>query len=340
VAKYTHDVDYFYKMNTDRFQVTKKFTEDLSGTETISSCTATVFDSLGANVTTSLVATKAVTATNVSVTVKGGTVGETYQLQLAGVTTASNVYTHYITFEVFGSLTLNSKLGDPNANSYTSLTEANNYIMNKYGHSNKWDSLSIEGKKRLLVEAAKCIDRFKFIGDKYYDSQSLEFPRDDHDVITGNCSTPITTTSFRHTSLYSDTYGKYPTDWFKYSTIHITEGTPLNDIRLVSNSNVSNGSITVSEAFTSIPATSTEFALFVPLDKNIKEAQIEQAIFLLESEGMENINSYKTIAKSVSIGDVSVSLKDSGSGMSIPISSTAKKLLSSWISRRLKIARR
>jgi hypothetical protein len=337
--KYTHDADYFYKMNTDKFKVIKVFTDDLSGTETLSSCTATVVDSSGSDVTTSVVATKEINATNVGITVKGGTVGETYQMTLAGVTTASNIYTHYITFEVFGTLTLNSKLGDSNANSYVGLKQANDYIRNKYGHDSKWDSLSVEGKKRVLIEATKNIDRFNYMESKYYDAQALEFPRDNHDVITGNCATPITTTSFRNTSLKSSTYNVYPTDYFKYGSVHIISGTPLNDVRLINNSHVTTGSITVSEAFTATPTTNTGFTIFLPLDKNVQDACCEQALFLIESGSIGDISSYKDVAKSVTIGDVSVTLKDGGVS-EVPISPITRKLLSPFIKRRLKIGRR
>ena len=340
--KQDHNISYFNKYKEEEITVTYKFVNDLGTSETLSSCTATVTDSAGTDVTTSALDDKTVNATNVVFDIKDGNADETYQIKLVGVSSSSKKYTHYVTYEVFGSIDINSKLGDSKSNSYVTLKEANKYIRNKYGHASTWDTLSVEGKKRLLIEATEDIDKNNFINEKYYDSQRLAFPRDDHDIITGNCATPITINSFKNTSLYSTTYNKYPTSYWKYGTVHITSGTPLNDIKLIASSNVTTGSITMSENFSATPTTNTTFLLFAPLHKNIKEAQCEQALYNLKnSDSADSINSYKNLgAKSIKIDDVAISFGDSTNNISRNMSPLSRKLLSLWIKRRIILGRR
>jgi hypothetical protein len=230
------------------------------------------------------------------------------------------------------------KLGDSNQDSYVNASQADIYF-GKRVESDEWDALTTIDKEETLKQATKDIDRFNFIGEKYYDSQVLAFPRQDHDTITGNCGTPITKTSFRNTSLYSDTYNKYPTNYFKYGTVHITSATPLNNIRVIESSNALNGSITAS-AFSATPTTNTKFIVFVPIHKDIQDAQCEQALFILKNAGsVDDISSYRNLgARSVSIGDVSITF-DNSNEIRV-VSPVAKKLISRFIKRRLIIGRR
>ena len=339
--KYDHEIDYFSKFKDEKFDKIYSFTDDLESGATLSTCTATVFDSSNSDVTSDLIASTTVTATNITIGFQGGIEGETYQAKLAGVSSGSHVYIHYVTLEVFGSITLNTKLGDINSNSYVTLKEANDYIRNKYGHDSNWDTLSTEGKKRILIEATKDLGNFNFIKGKYYSGQALPFPMSDHAVITGNCGTPLTTNSFRHTSLYSSSYGKYPTNYWKYGTVHITSATPLRDTRNISLSNVANGSVTVSSNLSATPTTNTQFTIFEPLYQQVKDAQCEHGLFLVDNAGSDDLYTYKEVADEVQIGDVRVRFK-SGNTQSgkMPISPKAKNLLTEWIKRMLVIGRR
>jgi len=139
------------------------FTNDLSTGETLDSCTATITDNAGNDVTSSMLSGKSVSTPDVTFTIQKGTPDSTYQIKLAGVSSAGSIYVHYITCEVFGTLSIVTKIGDSTSNSYVTLEEANDYIRNKYGHANKWDILTDEGKKRLLIESTREMSAFNFL---------------------------------------------------------------------------------------------------------------------------------------------------------------------------------
>jgi len=336
--KYNYSVDYFYKIDNEDLTISWDFTNDLSG-DTLISSTVTCTDSDGTDSTT-LISNVTTSSPSTTFVFTGGTSGETYQITIIGTSNNGRNYVHYITCEVFGSVILNANIGDPNANSYVRVNEANDYIRNKYGHSNIWDTLSIEGKKRVLIEAANDIESYNYIGEKYYDSQALEFPRDDHEVVSGDCATPFTINSFSNSNFTSDTYGadKSSDDYWKYGTVHITEGTPLYDIRSIKTSDVTTDVITVFTNFSATPNANTDFIAFEPIDKFIKHAQIEQALFILDTKNSTATNKYGSIADRIKMDDVEIWFKK-GSSMSRRISLKSKKLLSRWIEKNLKLRR-
>lgn len=331
--KFDHTTSYFYKFYDEEFDIEFDWTNSLATGQTLNSCVITVTDSDGNDVTSAMTANQSVASPYFIWTIRAGAVNNIYYIKLVGTTNDNRDYVSNITCEVYGGMTLNPNLGDPSCNSYVTLQEANEYIMNVRGHSSIWDTLSSEGKKRALVEACKDIDRYNFVGNKYYDNQSMEFPRNDHDVLTGNCATPITSSSFKNTNFTSDTYGnvRSNTDYWKYGTVHITSATPLYDIRRIETSNVTTDVVTVATSFSATPTANTEFIAFEPLDKRVKDAQCEQALYLLKDSGSGTMQSYKSMgAEYVKIGDTSVKFGE-GATSRIPLSSVARKLLSKWI---------
>ena len=112
-------------------------------------------------------------------------------------------------------MALNSKLGDFNQNSYVTATQANSYMDTKQNTS-EWDNLSTTAsKENVLQQAARDLDYFNFIDEKYYDSQGLAFPRDSHETVTGNPATPLSATSFKNSNMYSTTYNNMPNNYWK-----------------------------------------------------------------------------------------------------------------------------
>lgn len=340
--KFNHDSDYFYKQVESSFDVEWDFTLDLSTGDTLASCTVTITDSNGDDQTVAMISNKTVATPDVTFTVSAGSANETYQIKIVGTSANSKIYTHYIVCEVFGDLTLNSKLGAPNADSYVVLKEANSYIRNKYGHTNKWDTLDVNGKKRVLIQACKDLNRFNFINPPYYDNQALAFPDDDHKTISGDCATPVTINSFKSTKFTSDTYGgrKSNVDYWKYGAVHMTTATPINDVRVIDTSNITTDVITTLSDFSATPTVNTNFKAFEPLDLDIKHAQIEQVLYILGNAGEETLYNYRTAgADEVSIGDVRVRFGKGASAIKTPISPVARKMLSKYIRKYKRVGR-
>lgn len=341
--KFNHENSYFWMFQSEDFTVEYDFTDNLATGDTIATSTISIVNSEGTDLTSTMIANDSETNTEVSFTIQNPPSADVYEIKIIATTMNSKNHVAKIICDVFESITLNEKLADPSANSYLSLKEANDYIRNIRGYPNKWDTLSIEGRKRVLIQACKDIDKFNFIGKKYYDFQSLEFPRDNHDVITGDVGTPITITSFKNTSFTSDTYGSYKsnTNYWTKGTIHITSATPLGDIRQISTSNITTDVVTVTASFSATPTTNSDFIAFEPLDEKIKRAQCIQALSIIESDGGSALQNYISIgARRVQIGDVEVEFGGASTGaMTRKVNSEAKQLLSEWIERYRKLAR-
>jgi hypothetical protein len=98
------------------------------------------------------------------------------------------------------------------------------------------------------------------------------------------------------------------------------------------------------EDFTATPTTNTKFVVFAPLYKEIKHAQCEQAISLVETSGIKtSLQNYRDLsAEAISIGEISVrfgSNSGSGTSMQISLSPLARKLLSRFIRKTIRIGR-
>ena len=345
MAKFDHENSYFYLLEDESFVVEYDFTNNIASGDSLSSISSiTIKDADGTDYSSLAISGDSVSSPDVNFTIQAGNLPSDgiYEISILVLTTNAKYHRGNITCELFEGVTLNEKLADPTANSYVSLAESNEYIRNVRGHPNKWDTLSIEGRKRVLIQACKDIDKYNFIGKKYYDNQTLEFPRDDHDVVTGDVATPITKLSFKNTSLKSDTYGtyKYNNNYWATGTLHITAATPLNDIRQISANNTTTDIVTVATSFSATPTTNTEFIAFEPLDTKIKNAQCEQVLYIIENDGSGTLQNYSSQdVKRVQIGDAEVEFKSGSIGGKRSISPKAKILLSQWFQTFRKIAR-
>lgn len=341
--EFEHDNKYLYKITNEDFDVSYSFTNNIATGDTLLSCTVTCTDSEATDATSTMISNTAISTPICTFHLAAGTADKTYQIKIVAETTNGDILVAYLTLDVFGTITINAKLGDSDANSYVILPEANKYIYSTRNHSSVWDKLSIEGKKRVLIQACRDIDRYTFVNPPYYDNQALSFPDDDHNVLTGDCATPFSLSGFSNSGFTSDTYGgeRANTNYWKYGSIHITAATPLGEIRQIDTSNITTDVITVITDFSASPTTNSDFIAFEPLNDLIKNAQIEQALYILDNEGNKTITSYVGIgAQRVTIGDTSVWLKDNVSSTSVVISSKARKMLSRWIKKSNKVLRR
>ena len=77
--------------------------------------------------------------------------------------------------------TIDSTIKGANANSYVTLTEANDYF-DTSPDSSTWTNKTDDQKKRALISAARWIDTLVFYGDRCDDGQALRFPRNNYQV--------------------------------------------------------------------------------------------------------------------------------------------------------------
>lgn len=234
-------------------------------------------------------------------------------------------------------MSINFKLGDPDQNSYIAVSQAEEYFDTRY-LSTAWENLNTTEKEKLLIGAARDFENFNYIEDQYYDTQGLSFPLSTHEVITGNCASPITNSSFYHSNLKSTSYNVMPTNYWKYGTIHMTSATLEGETRSIASS--LDGIVYTASSFTSTPTENTSFVVFAPVDKDIRNAQCEQAFFTLKNSNLEVITGYKSLgAENVRIGDASVNFSSGATNKTLLISPNAKRLLGRWISRMLRTSR-
>ena len=91
------------------------------------------------------------------------------------------------------AVALNHTAADPEANSYVSINEMDQFVEERPGGADKtaWKALSLNNQERWLIQAALLIDRAHYyIGRKITDltgaaAQSLEFPRASLDYAGG-----------------------------------------------------------------------------------------------------------------------------------------------------------
>jgi len=339
--QFDHTDGYFHALEDEVTPVIYNFTNKLASGDTLASpCNVTALDEYGSDKSASIITATAISSPNCSFAVQNTNAGNTYEITIKSSSSSNYTYIGKVICESYGSVTLNANIADPNANSYITLKEANDYIKNVRGNSTIWDKLSIEGKKRLLIEAAREIDKLNFIDNKYYDNQAMQFPRNSHNVLSGDVSTPCTVNSFKNTSFSNSAYGsdRSNSNFWKYGTVHITTGTPLYDIRTVNTSNITTDVITTLTDFSATPANGSDFVAFEPLNQKVKDAQCEQALNIINNANIEKLQSYGVNAKSVSIGDVSVNFKDNSSSSSV-VTPKAKSLLAQWVQRHRRVLR-
>ena len=77
--------------------------------------------------------------------------------------------------------TINATIKGENANSYVTLSEANDYF-DTSPDSSTWTNKTDDQKKRSLISATRWIDTLVFYGDRCDDGQALKFPRNNYQV--------------------------------------------------------------------------------------------------------------------------------------------------------------
>ncbi len=319
------------------------FTNDLGTGDTVSSDTTTAKDDEGTDITSTFVLSTSISTTSVYVVMTSGVGGRTNEVKIVATTTNGRLITRFVTVDISGVFGLNMNLGDIEQNSYVSLREANEYIKSHFYHPDQWDNLTFEGRRRVLTQAAKDINILNYKDRPYYDAQKMAFPRSTHETYQGTASPLLTATSFRGNSLYSGTYNVMPDNYFKGGTVHITNGGHRGEIQYIDSSEASNtgafGKIVTASSFTSSVVASDQYLVFKQVEQEIKDAQCEQAMYLIENR-MSGYSDYVHAGVGyVRTGDLGISFKDTSKAYPDVVSAKVFKLLGRFMRKGVAVGR-
>lgn len=209
-------------------------------------------------------------------------------------------------------MSLTTLVAGSTSDSYVTLIEANAYIASRPDAKN-WNDVDYLERERLLKQATIDIDCFMFKGGKLFQGgeggglepiytssiynvlhsgyQKLQFPRNWQEYYTGYPDSGNTTTLV-DASFASPSFPRQD-DYFNYGAIYILNGTNKGESRTISDYTASSGTFTVSTAFSNPIDTTSNFLIITPIDRYVKYATIEQALFLANNRELQNLAQWK-----------------------------------------------
>lgn len=233
------------------------------------------------------------------------------------------------------SVTIISTPTHPDANSYLTVSEADAMISSRPNTQN-WGDLSADQKAYALIMATDQINSFRFFDDKYYHNardyrleQSLVFPQ------RKSRSAKVKVDSAESDSVTCAQLVdriNMPDNYWKDGALVVSNNTGKGQIRQISAFDMATGKVTVSEAFTVTPDSTSYVTLIYKIPDKVKLAVVEQALFL-SSGGGERSQLQAEGVKSYSIGDLSETFADRGASGEMPVSVQAKAYLKGLISK-------
>lgn len=223
----------------------------------------------------------------------------------------------------------------PNADSYIALADADTYLDNR-SDTSEWDALTDDQKEQLLRIATRQIDTFRFHGVKLYHKpieyrleQALEFPRSNIFNMSGSVNSATNSTLVCSTLANN---ASMPNDYWNNGAVVIINGTGKGQVKLISDFDMSTGTVTISGTWDTNPDSTSTFRLILEIPQKVKDATVEQAFYLSKGGGSrarlqaEGVTSYK-------IGDLSETFEGGVSGTEVKLSNEAMALLGKYISR-------
>lgn len=224
----------------------------------------------------------------------------------------------------------NAIAAHPQANSYISLEEANQYFENRDNSAN-WTAATDDQKRQALIEGTRRVDANRFKDEPLKSWQALEFPRvgGRYARVESTSVDSATVNTIVDASLQNVVY--MPDDFWKYGTVAFLSRGQSNFMGLyqVSGFVASTGIITVSQNFAVVPSVSDGYQLIREIPREIKYATCETAIAVIEDA--VNVIADPNV-KRQQLGDESIEYFDKSSrGISIP--SVARQMISPYVSR-------
>jgi len=200
--------------------------------------------------------------------------------------------------------------GDPNSNSFITLAQAEEEI-DQILDNEDWLNADMKDRARALIEATDRINNFPFKDNPVHYNQKLKLPNYGEATFSGNV-TSGTTTSIVCSSL-ADQDAYYP-DYWKYGGVRITEGTAKYSNSLVLAFDRETGTLTLENALSATPDTTSQFILTFRIPDEIRRAVAKLALWLIQQgTGEQDPN-----VQSKSIGNFSVSYFDRAEKGSMP----------------------
>jgi hypothetical protein len=242
------------------------------------------------------------------------------------INSATITGSEYFTVLEAGSIstasTLNAIPSSPDANSYVNLSEADEYFNNFYYGANSWTGATQAVKENALKAAARLIDKLRFFGDKLSEYQKMKWPRIQENnsykniyggsISSGDLNSFIAT-GFRHTT-------EVPVDLYKYYGIKFTNSNNRNVWRYVTAYNPITGEFTFDSDLDTALAQGETFELYTKVEVEIKSAQCEIALWLLDGQNKTARAKLQAEGvKSFRLGDLSETYADSMPSMQLPI---------------------
>ena len=232
-------------------------------------------------------------------------------------------------------MSLNTLVAGSSTESYVNLEEANAYVASRPDSKN-WNNVDYAERERVLRQATIDIDLFRFKGTRLfeggestiipnisatsaydffnYGNQRLQFPRSWHEYYTAYPDSGTTETLVDGSFASSTFQREY--DYFNFGAIYILKGTNKGLSREIEDYNASSGTFTFTTAFPNSIDTTSQFLLLAPIDRYVKYATIEQAVFLTDNLELRQHMQWKDagiVARS--IGDVSIRFGSPGGSM-------------------------
>lgn len=217
----------------------------------------------------------------------------------------------------------------PQANSYISLAEANQYCEDQYG-TTSWSTASDSNKTKALIAATRIIDGLRFHYERLKDTQRLEFPRNDAYVFT---SVPQSATNAVNGTVTNSNLADLdymPDDFWNYGAIWFygQGNTNQNRYYLITDFDSATGTVTISGTFAVNLTATDNFQLIQEIPPEVKWAVCETAESILAGTLIQQNDSN---VKSQTLGDESVTYFDrSVQGVNLP--GKAQDLLRPYIS--------
>jgi len=176
----------------------------------------------------------------------------------------------------------------PDADSYGTLEEADAHFENR-GDVSDWDDATDDLKEAVLKYATDQIESMRFRYGKvvacpmyYRREQELKFPQN---VDPSRTVTPseVGSNYFKSTSLAD--LSTMPDDYWNNGCAIVTDGVGKGETYLITDFDYLTGKVTIDGSWTTTPNTSSSIMIVYRVLDNVKKAQFEQALYLIQGGG-------------------------------------------------------